>query len=241
MKSRSRFRRAFNTDPCEYFLNATFAMRFGSNESIPVNSTRANMCHSPMSEFSLVLDSTPEEIQAIRRACFELVPTMAIQICEIRTNGSFLKPEILMQRLASIPIQTDANSFCFKEECECESFCPRCSIRGTISHRAGSKTVVVKSDEIPRAIGGIPIVALVNQEIDLDWVALKGTGRQSAHHCPVSVVIARDGKELKIESIHYPAKIVFKKALESLATFCDKFADALDHTSNGHDLHDRDP
>lgn len=178
--------------------------------------------------FSIELRSTQEEIQAIRRACFELVPTMVIVLCTIHANDSLLKPKILMQRLACVPIRIDADAFVYKETCACESFCARCSIRGTIRRRGGR----VLSDAIAGAEPGIPIVVLGDdQEIHFDWVALKGTGRDSPYHCPVSVVIARqlrdqlrDSFELRIESIQYPAKTVYEKALRELAAYMDRLA-----------------
>ncbi len=173
--------------------------------------------------------STAEEIQAVRRACFELVPTMAIQMCVVHVNGSLLKPEIIMQRLASIPICVDAENFVFKEECECVSFCGKCSLNGTIHQKGG----VVMSDLISGATKRIPILRLSDdQELRLDWTALKGTGRQSAYHIPVSTVIARPTQKpnefhLEIESIHYPAKLVLRKALDQLARYCDAIADSV--------------
>ena len=61
-----------------------------------------------------------ETANSIRRACMNLVLTMAIEDVEILENNSALYDEVLAHRLGLIPLTTDLKTYTKSDECKCK-------------------------------------------------------------------------------------------------------------------------
>lgn len=69
-------------------------------------------------------------IHALQRIMISDVPTLAIDMIMVDENTSILADPELALRLGLIPMESSlADSFLFPDECECENFCHKCSIR----------------------------------------------------------------------------------------------------------------
>jgi len=74
---------------------------------------------------------------ALRRIMISEVPTMAIDLVEVRENTSVLHDEFLAHRVGLVPLQcpSDPNhphnidKFEFHEDCQCQSMCDKCTVK----------------------------------------------------------------------------------------------------------------
>ena len=96
-----------------------------------------------------LIDYTPETVKfellnvdlaianSIRRIMISEVPTMAIDLVEVKENTSPLHDEFIAHRLGLIPLRcpSDINSahhidkFFFAEDCSCPSMCEKCTVK----------------------------------------------------------------------------------------------------------------
>ena len=66
---------------------------------------------------------------ALRRIMISEVPTMTIDLVEVRENTSALHDEFLAHRLGLVPLVSEhIDSFVTSEECACTRMCPKCSV-----------------------------------------------------------------------------------------------------------------
>jgi DNA-directed RNA polymerase II subunit RPB3 len=66
---------------------------------------------------------------SLRRIMIAEVPTMAIDIVEIKENTSALHDEYIAHRLGLIPlVSTDIDNFSMNDVCTCQSMCSKCSV-----------------------------------------------------------------------------------------------------------------
>ena len=64
---------------------------------------------------------------SLRRIIIEEVPTMAIDIVNIKSNTSPLFDEFIAHRLGLIPlVSTEVNSYEYALKCDCKEGCPKC-------------------------------------------------------------------------------------------------------------------
>ena len=67
---------------------------------------------------------------ALRRIMISEVPTMAIDLVEVRDNTSALHDEFIAHRLGLVPLFSPRiDAFAFHEECLCNSMCEKCTIK----------------------------------------------------------------------------------------------------------------
>ena len=61
---------------------------------------------------------------------------MAIDIVEVQENTSALNDEFIAHRLGLVPLVSDkVDSFEMHQMCDCEEFCPKCSVEYRLSKR----------------------------------------------------------------------------------------------------------
>lgn len=74
-----------------------------------------------------------ETANSIRRACMNMVPTLAIEDVEVSENNTALYDEILAHRLGLIPLKTDLKTYVKSSECKCKGAgCARCTVDFTL-------------------------------------------------------------------------------------------------------------
>ncbi|MBD3319100.1 DNA-directed RNA polymerase subunit D [Candidatus Woesearchaeota archaeon] len=138
----------------------------------------------------LLKNSTPAMANAIRRACRELVPTMAVDTVEFAKNSGALYDEMVAHRIGLIPLSTDLKSYNEQHKCKCEGEgCQSCTLKLTLKEK-GPGTVMsdaLKSAD-PKVIpvhGNMPITKLLKgQELQLVATARLGTGKEHAKFSP---------------------------------------------------------
>jgi DNA-directed RNA polymerase II subunit RPB3 len=155
---------------------------------------------------------------SLRRIMISEIPTMAIEFVNIKTNTSCLHDEHLALRLGLIPLySSNVDNFNYPHDCSCinnQDSCQVCSVKFSLHVRnESSDTLDVSSQalvqrniesEDQRSVRpveytsirgeekGVPIVKLqANQEIELELVAKKGTGKIHQKWSPCASVAMR--------------------------------------------------
>ncbi len=137
-----------------------------------------------------IKNSSFEYVNSLRRACMDLVPTLAVEYVRIGSNNSALYDEVLAHRLGLIPLKTDLKSYDFRNECKCDGEgCPRCTVNFTLKKEgpsiAYSGDMVSSDPEIKPVFDNIVIVKLFeNQEVEFEATAVLGRGRTHAKWSP---------------------------------------------------------
>ena len=81
-----------------------------------------------MIEFEL-LNSDLAVANSLRRIILSEIPTMAIDLVEVKENTSALNDEFIAHRLGLIPLMAaNVEEFSFSDKCICNSMCNRCSV-----------------------------------------------------------------------------------------------------------------
>jgi DNA-directed RNA polymerase II subunit RPB3 len=72
---------------------------------------------------------------ALRRIMISEVPTMAIDLVEVKENTSALHDEMIAHRLGLIPLYSpNINQFAFHSDCHCNSMCEKCVVKFQLKH-----------------------------------------------------------------------------------------------------------
>ena len=66
---------------------------------------------------------------ALRRIMIAEVPTLTIDLVEIRENTSSMHDEFIAHRLGLVPLDsTSVDTFSTTEDCSCQGMCQKCSV-----------------------------------------------------------------------------------------------------------------
>ncbi len=66
---------------------------------------------------------------ALRRIMIAEVPTIAIDLVEVKENTSALHDEFIAHRLGLIPLRSfNVDNFNINEDCKCQSICDKCVV-----------------------------------------------------------------------------------------------------------------
>jgi len=133
-------------------------------------------------------------VNAIRRTSMTEVPKLAIEHVNIIKNDSSMFDEIIAHRLGLIPLKSDKeaiNGIIMPSECECEDYCPRCSISLTLKKKGPcivySKDLKSEDEKVVPVYDTIPIVRLrEDEEIELEAIAQLGIGMEHAKWKPTT-------------------------------------------------------
>lgn len=190
-----------------------------------------------------VSGTTEAFANAIRRAVIEEVPTLAIEDVEIKENSSALYDEMLALRLGLLPIKTDLKSYEAKEDCPCGGAgCAQCELVLTL--KASKKGIVYASDmesKDPKCLpvtGEMPVIMLLaKQKVELQAVAVLGTGKKHAKWSPgliwyrqkASLSVNPNSNQWETFKAKYPPQVLDKsgKIKKELIVELDLF-DAVD-------------
>lgn len=144
---------------------------------------------------------------SLRRIIIAEIPTMAIDLVEVKENTSALHDEFIAHRLGLIPMLShNVDAFEFSDKCQCSSMCPKCSVhyklqvvctdrdqmevntKHIIPQQPDTLVVPVEyKDDNGREEDPILIMKLSkNQQLDMTLVARKGTGQIHAKWSPVA-------------------------------------------------------
>ena len=67
---------------------------------------------------------------SLRRIIIAEVPTMAIDLVEVKENTSALHDEFIAHRLGLIPLNSiEVEKFKFSDKCTCNNMCEHCSVQ----------------------------------------------------------------------------------------------------------------
>ncbi len=144
----------------------------------------------------ILRDSSTHFANTLRRMIINEVPTMAIEDVEFRKNSSALFDEMVAHRLGLIPLKTDLKSYNFQEDCTCKGEgCAKCEVVGMLKVKEAKEPTIVTASELKfkdPAIKPIfpetPIVLLLKgQEIEFEFNAKLGTGKQHSKWIPAHV------------------------------------------------------
>ncbi|GAA5867034.1 hypothetical protein JCM3774_003762 [Rhodotorula dairenensis] len=148
---------------------------------------------------------------SLRRAMISRIDTLAIDQVQITDNSSVLPDEMLAHRLGLVPLNStgmEKQVVNYNKECDCDSFCPKCSVVLTLNARCtGDQTMEVTTRDLqleggmqsdvgkpaqnpdPKLRDGILLAKLSRgQEINLRCIATKGRALEHAKWSPVSAV-----------------------------------------------------
>ncbi|MCL2114756.1 MAG: DNA-directed RNA polymerase subunit D [Methanobrevibacter sp.] len=156
-------------------------------------------------------------VNAIRRIAMMDIPKIAIEDVNIVKNDSAMFDEVLAHRLGLTPLFSGLEAIeglVMSEDCDCEDYCPRCSVSLTLNKtgpadKAETKIVYSKDlsstdSQIKSVYDTIPLLKLKkDQDVELEAVAKLGFGKDHAKWIPTTVCAYKQ----------YP-KITFNEDLE---------------------------
>lgn len=132
---------------------------------------------------------------AIRRILLGEVPTAAIDVVEIKENRTVLADEMLANRLGLVPIRI-TRSLVLKTECDCDSYCHRCSVKLVLrEHNTGDRVQTVTGKHLrPETPGEVEVHDSLlaklapGQHLDVTCIARRGAPLSHAKYCLVTAV-----------------------------------------------------
>jgi len=143
---------------------------------------------------SFVLYSPISFANSLRRILLSEVSSTSIDIVEILENGTVIPDEMLSNRLGLIPIYHTHNILS-KTECDCDSYCTRCSIKFFLKRTNSSdETISITGKDLITDKPGVVchnslIVKLApGRTVDITCIARKGIPTAHAKYCPVTAV-----------------------------------------------------
>lgn len=174
---------------------------------------------------------------SLRRIIIAEVPTMAIDLVEVSENTSALHDEFIAHRLGLIPLQSfDVDKFNFSDKCACSSKCVNCSVSFKLHAVCLEDHLEVNSKHInPLTDSSImpvkylndrgeeedPILIMRlsrNQQLDMNLVARKGTGKTHAKWQPVATCQMRKEPIVEIDQDKINRELEPAKRKEFVAT-----------------------
>ena len=104
---------------------------------------------------------------SLRRIMIAEVPTMAIDLIELRENTSALHDEFIGHRLGLVPLASDQiDSYVTSEECACQRMCNKCSVTYRLSSTCpvDRDQMLVTSENIRATDPDCPIVPVIYED-----------------------------------------------------------------------------
>lgn len=149
---------------------------------------------------------------SLRRIMIAEVPTMAIDMVNIRANTSPLFDEFISHRLGLIPLNSSQISkYEYSRKCNCNESCELCSVQFSIKEKCLQESMEITTDHIKsNSLDSVvmpvkyenedPILICKlrkNQELDIHMIAKKGIGKEHAKWSPASSVVMQHVPEIE--------------------------------------------
>jgi DNA-directed RNA polymerase II subunit RPB3 len=178
-----------------------------------------------LSKFRIKFELTCTDIaiaNALRRIMIAEVPTLAIEIVEVRENTSALHDEFLAHRLGLLPLDSkQIDNFKTGQDCACTGSCNKCTVQYNLKVVNRDRDDLEFTTRDIQGVGGEedqePILPCVyinskgnedpiligklskNQQVDFQLYAKKGIGMTHAKWSPVSTCIMRKQPYVKLD------------------------------------------
>lgn len=148
----------------------------------------------------------------LRRMMIAEVPTMAIDMVNIRANTSPLFDEFIAHRLGLIPlVSREVGHYEYSRKCNCNEPCESCSVQFILKVKCESEHMEVTTEHIKALSKDNSVVPVKNdkedhilicklrknQELDMHMIAKKGIGKEHSKWSPVSSVIMIQEPEIE--------------------------------------------
>jgi len=200
---------------------------------------------------------------SLRRIIISEIPTMAIDLVEVHENTSALHDEFIAHRIGLIPLKSyDVDNYQYSESCPaCQLFnCPRCQVHFKLQAICPSDQVsldvtthhikpvdlersvvpVAYEDENGRPDEPILIMKLSkNQQLNMDLVAKKGTGKIHAKWSPVATCQMRKEPTVWIDDDKINNSLSIEKRKEFCGT-CPRKVYRFNEMRNAVEIEDAD-
>ena len=149
---------------------------------------------------------------SLRRVIIAEVPTMAIDMVNIRANTSPLFDEFISHRLGLIPLNSlSISKYEYSRKCNCNEFCELCSVQFSLKERCSEESMEITTDHIKSNNPDSSVLPIKyesedpilicklrkNQELDIHMIAKKGIGKEHSKWSPVSSVIMQHVPEIE--------------------------------------------
>lgn len=199
---------------------------------------------------------------ALRRIIISEIPTMAIEVVEVKENTSALHDEFIAHRLGLIPLLSqDVDRFEFSEKCvDCQGLkCDKCQVHFKLQVTCLNEDKLEVTTRHIQQINPMISVAPVayvddrgesedpilimklskNQQLDMDLVAKKGTGKLHAKWSPVATCQMRKEPTVQIDSDKINRDLTVEKRKEFVAT-CPRSVYKFNEMRNAVEIEDAD-
>lgn len=182
-------------------------------------------------------DASPAFANALRRTMIGEVPTLAIEDVVIAENTSGLFDEIVAHRLGLLPWKLDTDKYEFREDCDCEDGCVKCTVTFVLD-KEGVGPVVASDmkptdEEVEAANPTAKIVELAeNGKIEVEATAILGRGKNHAKwqaaNASYSYEKGEDTFTFNVESVSgLDPRTIVTQAVEQLQHDVDDFDETL--------------
>lgn len=145
---------------------------------------------------------------SLRRTMLAEVPTLAIDLVDIKVNTSVLADEFLAHRLGLVPLESeDIDQLKYTRDCTCEDHCEKCSVTLQLKARCDSdETMNVYSSHLvvvsantglnlgqpvirdPQKKGVLICKLKKHQELNITCIAKKGIAKEHAKWSPCAAI-----------------------------------------------------
>ncbi|KAF1835998.1 DNA-directed RNA polymerase subunit D [Decorospora gaudefroyi] len=149
-----------------------------------------------------------ETANALRRTMLAEIPTLAIDVVEVRDNTSVLADEFVCHRLGLVPLSsTGVEELLYARDCDCDGYCDNCSVTLTLNAKCtGSeimkvyaRDLVIESrtpnDELGKPVitdaegtGSCIVKLRRGQAINMKCIAKKGIAKEHAKWAPSAAI-----------------------------------------------------
>lgn len=149
---------------------------------------------------------------SLRRVIIAEVPTMAIDMVNIRANTSPLFDEFISHRLGLIPLNSASISkYEYSRKCNCNEFCELCSVQFSLKEKCAEESMEITTEHIKSNNPDSSVLPIKyenedpilicklrkNQELDVHMIAKKGIGKEHSKWSPVSSVVMQHVPEIE--------------------------------------------